>query len=187
MKNRIMTAFIEEIENNGMKFTMDDLARRLRISKRTLYEHFSSKVDILDAIIDQTFAEMNDITEQIIQDEKLSLIEKIKGVMNVLPKHWEFYDLRTLEQMKRHFPEQWAKVDAELKHDWAALRLLLEQGIREGEIIDMNVSLLLKILIDATNSILDQRFYRENQITVSEALSSIVDVLLYGLIPENKR
>lgn len=83
---------------------MDDLARRLRISKRTLYEHFSSKVDILSAIMDQTFAEMNNITEQIIQDEKLSLNVKIKGVMNVLPKHWEFYDLRNAGANEAAFP-----------------------------------------------------------------------------------
>lgn len=187
MKNRIMAAFIEEIQHNGMKFTMDDLARRLGISKRTLYEHFSAKVDILDAIIEQTFADMNEMTERIIQNDSYSLIEKIRRVITVLPNHWEFYDLRILDQMKRYYPKQWEKVDSLLQDDWAMLRTLIEQGIKEGEIVDMNVSLIMKLIIDATNSTLDQRFYLDNQITVSEALSSIVDLLLYGLIPENKR
>lgn len=51
IKDRIMKAFIEEIREKGMKFSMDDLARRLGISKRTLYEHFSSKVEILETIM----------------------------------------------------------------------------------------------------------------------------------------
>ncbi len=33
MKDRIMNVFIEEILDKSMKFTMDDLARRLGISK----------------------------------------------------------------------------------------------------------------------------------------------------------
>ncbi|WP_068775974.1 TetR/AcrR family transcriptional regulator [Paenibacillus sp. FJAT-26967] len=187
MKHRIMTAFIEEIHLNGMKFTMDDLAKRLGISKRTLYEHFDAKVDILDAIIDQSIADRNEITDRIIQDENLSLIEKIRGVITVLPIHWEFYDLRILDQMKRYYPQQWSKVDNELTDDWNALRLLITEAIEQKEMLDINVSLIMKLIIDGTNSTLDQRFYQENQITVSEALLSIVDILLYGLIPENKR
>lgn len=187
MKDRIMRAFIEEIQDNGMKFTMDDLSRRLGISKRTLYEHFSSKAEILDAIIEQTFLEMDEKTEQIIKDDRLSLVEKIKGVMTVLPTHFEFYDLRVFDQMKRFFPEQWAKLDAALKDDWLTLRRLIEQGIEQGEVVPMNVSLLMKMIVNALDATLDQRFFLQNNITVSEALNSIVDVLLYGFIPAEKR
>ncbi|ELK40748.1 TetR family transcriptional regulator [Brevibacillus agri] len=187
MKDRIMKGFIDEIRDKGMKFSMDDLARRLGISKRTLYEHFSSKVEILEAIISQTFAEADEKTKQILDDYSLSLIEKIKGVMMVLPTHYEFYDLRILEQMKRYYPEQWALVDSALSDDWQTLRGLIEQGIKEGLIVNMNVTLMMKLIVDAVNSTLDQRFYMQNQITVSEALAAIVDVLLYGLVPVDKR
>lgn len=182
-----MKGFIEEIRDKGMKFSMDDLARRLGISKRTLYEHFSSKVEILETIIAQIFAESDEKTRQILNDDSLSLIDKIRGVMMVLPTHYEFYDLRILEQMKRYYPEQWALVDSSLTDDWQTLRVLIEQGIQEGKIVNMNVTLLMKLIVDTVNSTLDQRFYMKNQITVSEALSAIVDVLLYGIIPVDKR
>lgn len=187
IKNRIMKGFIEEIRDKGMKFSMDDLAKRLGISKRTLYEHFSSKVEILETIIQQSFEEGDEKTQQILADDTLSLIDKIKGVMMVLPTHYEFYDLRILEQMKRYYPEQYAQVEASLSEDWQTLRVLLEQAIREGLIVNMDVTLMLKVIVDALNSTLDQRFYMKNQITVSEALSAIVDVLLFGLVPADKR
>lgn len=187
IKNRIMKGFIEEIRDKGMKFSMDDLAKRLGISKRTLYEHFSSKVEILETIIQQSFEEGDEKTQQILADDSLSLIHKIKGVMMVLPTHYEFYDLRILEQMKRYYPEQYAQVEASLSEDWQTLRVLLEQAIREGLIVNMDVTLMLKVIVDALNSTLDQRFYMKNQITVTEALSAIVDVLLFGLVPANKR
>ncbi|MED1792426.1 TetR/AcrR family transcriptional regulator [Brevibacillus nitrificans] len=182
-----MRGFIEEIWEKGMKFSMDDLARRLGISKRTLYEHFSSKVEILETIIEQTTQEFDEKTRQIVEDSNLTLLEKIRAVIMVVPTHNDFYDLRILEQMKRYYPEQWAIVDASLSSDWAMLRQLIEQGIREGLIIDRNVTLMMKIIIDACNSALDQRFYTKNNITTQESLAAIADVLLFGLVPVDKR
>lgn len=186
MRDRITKAVIEEIHDKGIKFTMDDLAGRLGISKRTLYEHCSSKVEVLDNIIEQTLREADEKTIQIVEDPELSLIDKIKGVMTVLPNHYELYDLKILDQLKRYFPEQWTKVNDALQDDWNTLRVLIEQGIREGIIRDMNVNLIMKLIIDATNSTLDQRFFLKNHISVTQALSSIVEVLLYGLMPRNE-
>lgn len=184
MKARIMKAFLEEIDDKGMKFTMDDLARRLGISKRTLYQNFSSKAEILDAIIDSTLVEFDEKTERIVSDPNLSLIEKIKGAITVVPKYHEFYDWKILEQMKKTYPEQWERVNAAL-NQWDALRELIEKGIREGLIVDQNVPFLIKVIVDATNSTLDRQFFLENSITVTEALDSIVDILLFGLVKKD--
>ncbi|WP_414730937.1 TetR/AcrR family transcriptional regulator [Bacillus sp. FJAT-28004] len=183
--DRIMKAFIEEIHNNGIKFTMDDLASRLGISKRTLYEHFPSKVSILDAIIEQTLSEFDVKTALIVQDTNLSIIEKIRGIVTLLTKHYELYDIRILEQMKRYYPEQWKKIDDALTDDWDALRSVIEQGIHEGIIVSKNISIIMKLMIDAANSTLDQRFYQKNDITLTEALSTIVDIILFGLVPRD--
>ncbi|MGE7907944.1 TetR/AcrR family transcriptional regulator [Peribacillus sp. NPDC094092] len=187
IKNRIIKAFIEEIQLKGLKFPLDDLAKRLGISKKTLYKYFPSKVEMLEAVIDHTFQDMDEKATAIIENDQLSLIEKIKGVITVLPDHYEFIAQNILDQMKRYYPEQWVKMDTLLKSDWELLRNLIEQGVREGVIIDRNVSLIMKVIIEAINSTLDQKFYMENRMTVSEALSEIVEILLYGLITENKR
>lgn len=81
-----MRGFIEEIWEKGMKFSMDDLARRLGISKRTLYEHFSSKVEILETIIEQTAQEFDEKTRQIVEDSNLTLLEKsVRSSWSCLP------------------------------------------------------------------------------------------------------
>lgn len=181
MKARIMKAFLEEIQETSMKFTMDDLARRLGISKRTLYQHFSSKTEILDAIIDSTLQEFDDKTAEIIADPELTLVDKIKKSITVIPKYNDFYNWQILDQMKRTHPAQWQRVYDAL-HEWDDLRQLIEQGMVEGIIAKQNVPLLMKLIIDTTNSTLDRKFFYDNQITVTEALDSIVDVLLFGII-----
>ncbi|MFS0783651.1 TetR family transcriptional regulator [Bacillus sp. 1P06AnD] len=184
MQARIMNAFIEEIQAKGMKFTMDDLAKRLGISKRTLYEHFSSKIQILDGIIEHTIAEFDEQTERILEDDSLNLLEKIKKVITVVPKYNEFYDLRILEQMKRYYPVQYERMHTAL-NQWDALRGLIEKGIEEGLIVNRNVPLMMKLILDATNSTLDRSFFIENSINLNDALAAIVDILLFGLIDQH--
>ncbi|PIC86784.1 TetR family transcriptional regulator [Sporosarcina sp. P20a] len=184
MKARIMKAFLEEVHEKSMKFTMDDLAKRLGISKRTLYEHFSSKTEILDAIIDSTLQEFDEKTDIIMKDTELQLVDKIKKVITVIPKYNDFYNWQILDQMRKTHPEQWERVHTAL-HEWDELRELIEQGIHEGIIADQNVELLMKLIIDATNSTLDRKFFYENRITVTEALDSIVDILLFGFIKKS--
>lgn len=176
-----MNGFIEETQSNGIKFTMDDLARRLGMSKRTLYEQFPSKVSILDAIIDMTFEEFDRETAEIVNNPTLTLLEKIRKVIVVVPKHNEFYDLRILEQLERSYPTQWARVNEELNH-WDELHKLLEEGIQQGLIVNRNIDLLMKLILEATNVTLDQNFFNENSISVQEALETIVDMILNGIV-----
>ncbi len=52
MKRRIVNCSLEQIGTVGLrKFTMDIVAARLRISKRTLYMYFSSKDQLLEACL----------------------------------------------------------------------------------------------------------------------------------------
>lgn len=176
-----MQAFIEEIHHKGMKFTMDDLAKRLGISKRTLYEHFSSKVEILDTIITQTLQDFDQKTEAIVNNENLSLVDKIKRVITVIPEYNDFYDLCIIEQMKRYYPAQWEQLNVAL-NQWDSLRELIKQGIEEGIIVNRNLDLMMKVIIDAVNSTLDRSFFLENRLTVSDALDTIVDMLLHGFL-----
>ncbi|WP_033541243.1 TetR/AcrR family transcriptional regulator [Planococcus sp. CAU13] len=183
MKSRIIRAFIEETRVNGIKFTMDDLAKRLGISKRTLYEHFSSKLEILESIIDLTLSEFDERSNQIIEDQSLGLKEKIRQTITIMPEHNDFYDLRILEQLKRYYPEQWERIDREI-HQWDNLKKLLEEGMETGLIKEQNIELLMKIIMDAINITLDLKFFSDHSISVKEAVEAITELLLHGLVKE---
>ena len=61
MRSRIIAAALAEMDEHGVRFTMSNLAARLGISKRTLYEHFDSKEVLVEAIVD---AIITDLTVQ---------------------------------------------------------------------------------------------------------------------------
>jgi|SRR5690625_917833 len=186
LKYRIIQAFAEELKENGIKFTMDDLAHRLGISKRTLYEHFSSKADILDELIEDAFSEVDKKNGLILQNDDIPVTEKIKEVIISLPTYIELVDRPTLEQIKRSYPEQWEKLSEMYTKDWDEMDTLIDQGIREGIIVNKNAALIVKMIRGAVETAQDQHFYLVNDISLTEALSQIADIILYGLVSKEE-
>ena len=58
MREKIIDATVEEFKQNGLKFTMNDLAKRLGISKKTIYTVFESKQAVLVAVADRYAADL---------------------------------------------------------------------------------------------------------------------------------
>lgn len=103
-----------------------------------------------------------------------------------LPTHIELVDRPTLEQIKRSFPEQWEKLSKIYTKDWDEMDALIEQGIREGIISNKNAALIVKMIRGAVETAQDQQFYIVNDISLTEALSQIADIILYGLVSKEE-
>ena len=54
-KVKILEAVLDEFKAKGSKFTMDDVAGDLHMSKKTIYKEFDDKEKIFDALVDYCF------------------------------------------------------------------------------------------------------------------------------------
>ncbi|UFT99754.1 TetR/AcrR family transcriptional regulator [Radiobacillus kanasensis] len=188
MKEKILRAVVEEIQMSGMRFTVDDITKRMGISKKTIYEHFASKEEIIQTIIDDILVETDQKTNEIMANQLLTFIEKIKQLMVVLPEYYQIYDRPVLEGMKRYYPDQWQKINDSLEEDWLEIEELVNAAMKHGEVIDTySIVIIMKVLREAVDTTYDQNFFFKNNITVNQALTEIVDLVLYGMIPEDKR
>ena len=77
MRERIMDATLIEFSDKGIKFTMDDVAKRIRISKKTIYNFFKNKEVLLLETIDFGFAEVQKQKQEIVNDKDMDIIDKI--------------------------------------------------------------------------------------------------------------
>ncbi|QDP39095.1 TetR/AcrR family transcriptional regulator [Radiobacillus deserti] len=188
MKEKILRAVVEEIQESGMRFTVDDVTKRLGISKKTIYEHFVSKEEIIQTVIDQVLVETDQKTNEIMDNLSLTFIEKIKQLMVVLPEYYQIYDRPVLEGLKRYYPEQWQKINDSVEEDWLDIEELLKEAMNHGEVVQTySVVIIMRLLREAFDTTFDQSFFYKNNITVNQALTEIVDLVLYGMIPDNKR
>lgn len=179
MKNRIINAAKEAAAAQGLRYTMNDLARNLGISKRTLYEHFQSKEELIGVIVDDIIAEMEKQKLLIVNDIGLGLKEKIFGILSVQPAEWDFD--RAAEDLKRLYPKEWQKFDSLIEKEWDIIGVLLKQGVESGIFRSIQIPIAQKIMKSAVDGLVDYRFLRQNQTTLREALASMVDMLVNGI------
>ena len=79
LRDRIVATAIDAFTKNGIKtITMDDIANKLAISKRTLYETFKDKEDLLVECVQHQHREMEDFMVQVARksDNVLEVILK---------------------------------------------------------------------------------------------------------------
>ena len=99
MKQRIVTETIHQIQTKGFTFTISDLAKQLAVSKRTIYEHFSSKDEIVDEVIRNVIESIQE-RKNIAEDGTLQTVEKIRLILICIPQQFQFMDARLLVELK---------------------------------------------------------------------------------------
>ena len=100
LKERILEAVIVVFNEKGIKFTMDDVAKQLEISKKTIYTVFQNKEALLYEMVDYAFDSIKESERAIMEDSSLSLIEKIRRILVVLPAGYREVDFSQLYLLK---------------------------------------------------------------------------------------
>ena len=100
MRDKIIDATVEEFKQNGLKFTMNDLAKRLGISKKTIYTVFESKQAVLVAVADRYAADLNSMQEELEVDVSLNVVQKLEKLLCALPE--KYSNVWTGKSSKRH-------------------------------------------------------------------------------------
>lgn len=180
-KEKILEATIKVFNRKGLKFTMDDIASELSMSKKTIYTVFKDKETMFYQMVDYCFDKIKESEIDIINDDSLSTIEKIRGVLSVLPAGYKDVDFRQLYWLKDKYPKIYLKVEERLETGWESTMALINQGMEEGCVRPININ-LLKVMLEAT---IEQFFQRDilirNQISYSDALDEVVGILVDGI------
>ena len=182
LREMILEGTIKAFNRKGLKFTMDDIARELAISKKTIYMVFADKESLFLAMVDYMFDHIKESEEAVVQDTSLSTKEKIKKILGVMPEGYKEVDFRQLYLLRERYPAIYKRVEERLETGWETSIALLEQGIAEGVIRPVRIP-LLKMMLEAA---LEQFFQRDilmrNQISYQEALTEVVDILVEGIV-----
>jgi len=181
LREEILGATLTCFNYKGLKFTMDDVAHTLGISKKTIYKEFKDKEDMTLALVDYVFDGIKEAERQIYESRELSTVEKIRRILGVLPEGYKNIDLRQLYVIRDTYPKIYRKVEQRLENGWESTIALLQQGIEEGVIRPIKIP-ILKMMLEAS---LEQFFQRDilvkNKITYSEGLDEVVDILIEGI------
>lgn len=184
LKNTILEGTILVFNEKGMKFTMEDLAKKLGMSKKTIYTVFREKNELLLAMVDYLFDSIKKSEERVLENKNINTVEKIRTVLGVLPEGYKEIDFRQLYQLKDKYPGIYQQVEKRLETGWEKTIELMEQGIREGVIREVRIP-IVKMMLEAS---LEQFFQRDilvrNHVSYQEALNEVVEIIVDGITKE---
>jgi TetR/AcrR family transcriptional regulator, cholesterol catabolism regulator len=145
----------------GIKsLTMDDIARELGISKKTLYQHFENKSDLVYQMgqmhVDEECIMMRDTTGDSgdALDEMIRMVEWAKQELSLLTPG-KIYELQ------KYYPETWKLFDDHSKKNiFNHIKQNIERGIKEGLYKpDINADIIAKLYVVNSKSIIDEELF----------------------------
>ena len=133
MKEDITQKTLTYFLQYGFKtFTMDDLANSLGISKKTLYEQFASKNDLVEATLDYAL-EMSCHQVDKFVSGKGSVIENVFRSQREVQNLFNFNSSKPIWELKKYFPKTYERMETEFtKTDALFIDKVLERGWQEG-------------------------------------------------------
>ena len=119
------------------RVTIDEIAQELAMSKKTIYNHFGNKSEILLACIDTFAGNYQREIDAILRDVDLSLRQKLNQCLQRTAVIFNGVTINFKEDIKRNEPAAWLKYNAYLRDiTFNQLSQLIKEGVRVGYLRD---------------------------------------------------
>ncbi len=180
VKEKILAAAAIMIEEQGISFRMDDLAKRLTISKRMLYEQFRSKHEIVETIIVHGAKEFYQQHENIVLNKSLSLEEVLYRYFRVRSNLYAAFNGESFKDIFIAIPQLQETMNILFKKDWDLLKNYLLHQQEQGTIARyVDVDIIIMMLQGAVRRIVFESSNHHEDIY--KYMPKVISVILQGI------
>lgn len=172
---------MELFRREGLRFTMQQAAAALHISKKTIYAVYPSKEALLLDMVDDAFAHIHARKQNII-DGPGTLTDKLRAVIIALPEEYTALDLQQMSLLDEKYPKVAACVRKHLETGWEPTLSLLEQAIEQGIIRQVSLPVLQHMISASIENFLADRTLEQQGISYTESLNEMISILLDGIL-----
>lgn len=162
--------------------TMDMIAEKLGISKRTLYEQFPNKNDLLNACLQLDMNEMKEKAKQELADSK-NTIEKIVSFMFFHINTIKKYSPNFLYDLNKYYPELSCQKTADFYSTMINKIVdLIETGKKEKLFrTDINSEISAKLVLEQSKNINNETLFPSEKYSHAEVFEHIVITFIRGI------
>lgn len=144
-KETVILAAIKLFETKGIKFTMLEVSKCLKTSKRTLYEHFDSKEALVKSTVDYLFEEIEKEHKKILEMALPSNV-KLKKILEVYP-HSINFDVIKFDKILELNPKLYDYIDKQLSMKWDLTLNIFKECVKEGSITPISPEVFKTIIL----------------------------------------
>jgi len=182
-KSKILSRCERLFMRYGIKsVTMDDVSRELGISKKTLYQFFQNKEDLVHQITVHHFDCQNLAVEQILKEAKTA-IDEMFGIANWMNAMSKNINPSLIFDLRKYHPASWnVFINHRNTEVYNSIKNNLERGVREGIYReDLNVEIITRIYIARVEMFIDNEIFPYDKFPPEKTFNVFIDYHIRGI------
>lgn len=175
IKERIIESASELFKTYGIRsVTMDSLANQLGMSKRTIYEVFSDKDELLMAVLTMMAQQQKDLVKRVLDDSENSIVA-IFRMLEINRDNFQYMSPAFQADLKKYHHDVLIKnADKIEMPDYRNHYQVIEKGIKEGLFRkEINADLVNRCLYNLGRSIMDNDLYPYEEFSRHDVIRNI--------------
>lgn len=168
----------------GIKsLTMDDIARELGMSKKTIYRVVDNKADLVKLVVVDYLEQERAYMESILTGAKNSVDEMIQ-IGDYFFNQMREFNTASLHDLQRYYPETWT-IYNDYRFNFVLTRIKenLANGIKQGVYrANMNPDIMANIYIGGIDILLSQELFPAKKYAFVEIYKEYLNYHLRGIV-----
>lgn len=182
-KDKILKGASELFFKYGIKsVTMDDIARHLTISKKTIYQYFEDKNEMVEILMASSLKQDETEFKQI-QEESENVIVEVFNLMKHISHMFSKTNPNIFYDLQKYHPNAWKQFTA-FKYDCMAKMVedSIARGIREGLVrTDLNAKVLSRLRIEEVELGMNSQIFPPDTFKLIDVQMAMIDHFLHGI------
>jgi|SRR5687768_10084841 len=183
MKDRIQQKANDLFRRYGVKsITMDEIAAQLGVSKKTIYQYFSDKDELVEVIVKQTIEFAQQTCENNRNNSK-DAIDELFQAMDFVQQIFSGMNPAMMYDLEKFHPQSYRIfLDYKNKFLFDIIKSNLKRGIAE-ELYrpDINIDIIAKFRLEAMMIAFNQDVYPASKFNLVDLHTTIIEHFLFGV------
>jgi TetR/AcrR family transcriptional regulator, cholesterol catabolism regulator len=182
--NKILEGAYELFYRHGVKrITMDDIANHLGISKKTIYENYKNKNELVKLLMKRELEKQNH-DMQVIRKQSKNSIDEIIKLMNYLAEKFSQINPGMFYDLQKYHSDSW-KYFRNFKEGTIQgfIESNLKRGVKDGLYRkDIHIPILSRMRVELIEMCFNSNIYPPHKYRITDVCLELLTHFVYGIV-----
>lgn len=182
-KDRILKGAEELFFKYGIKsITMDDIAKHLGISKKTIYQFYADKNEVVEKLMMQS-TQTNECEFRKIGEQSANVIEEVFAMMKHMGAMFSQMNPNLFYDLQKYHPNSW-KMFKKFKEECIEVMVenSVKRGIEQGLVrADINTKIMARLRMEQVEMGFNPQAFPPDKFKILDVQLALLDHFLHGI------
>ncbi|NNF02698.1 MAG: TetR/AcrR family transcriptional regulator, partial [Bacteroidia bacterium] len=164
------------------RVTMDEIAKDLHISKKTIYENFNNKTEIISSLVIHDFNQ-HKVEFESMKERSQNAIDELVGVLQYVTRLYKEINPNFFYDIHKHYYSAWEQLQ-KFKDEWMLKTIEdnLRSGIEEGLYRDsIRINVISRMRMIQFEGLMDPQSYPPREFDLVEVQKQLLEHFIFGI------